>query len=82
MWKARIQVTLKESVLDPQGETVEKALKTLGYLNVEDVRVGKYLEVTVEGRDKEDVEKQVVEMCQRLLTNPVIEDYTFEVTEA
>ncbi len=81
MWKVRIQVTLKESVLDPQGETVEKALKTLGYLNVEDVRVGKYLEVTLEGRDKEDVEKQVVEMCQRLLTNPVIEDYTFEVTE-
>ncbi len=81
MWKAKIQVTLKKSVLDPQGATVEKALKALGYDNIGDVRVGKYLEVVVEGKDNEEVEEQVVEMCQRLLTNPVIEDYTFEVTE-
>jgi len=81
MWKAKIQVTLKKSVLDPQGVAVEKALKTLNYSNVGDVRVGKYLEVSVEGKDREEVEGQVRDMCDRLLTNPVIEDYTFEVTE-
>ncbi|RQD75279.1 MAG: phosphoribosylformylglycinamidine synthase subunit PurS [Candidatus Syntrophonatronum acetioxidans] len=81
MWKAKIQVTLKKSVLDPQGVAVEKALKTLNYNNVGDVRVGKYLEVSVEGNDREEVESQIREMCDKLLTNPVIEDYTFEVTE-
>lgn len=82
MWKAKIQVTLKKSVLDPQGVAVEKALKTLNYSNVGDVKVGKYLEVSVEGKDREEVEEQIRDMCDRLLTNPIIEDYTFEVTEA
>ncbi len=81
MWKAKIQVTLKKSVLDPQGVAVEKALKTLNYSNVGDVRVGKYLEVSVDGKDREEVEEKIRDMCDRLLTNPVIEDYTFEVTE-
>ncbi|EEG77408.1 phosphoribosylformylglycinamidine synthase subunit PurS [Dethiobacter alkaliphilus] len=81
MWKAEIKVLLKQSVLDPQGQAVEKALGSLGYGNVEDVRIGKYLEVTVAGADRAAAEAQVHEMCERLLTNTVIEDYTFELVE-
>ena len=81
MLKVKIEVTLKKSVLDPQGATVEKSLATLGYDNVGDVRVGKYLEFILRESDKEQGEKQVKEMCQKLLVNPVIEDYTFELVE-
>jgi phosphoribosylformylglycinamidine synthase len=81
MWKARIEILLKKSVLDPQGQAVEGALHSLGYENVKNVRVGKYLEVTVSSRDKDTAAAQVREMCDRLLANTVIEDYTFTVTE-
>jgi phosphoribosylformylglycinamidine synthase len=82
MWKAAIKVMLKKSVLDPQGQAVQKALHALGYQNVPDVRIGKYLEVTVDLADREGAAAQVREMCERLLANMVIEDYTFELTEA
>lgn len=82
MWKATIKVMLKKSVLDPQGVAVQKALHALTYQNVSDVRIGKYLEVTVALPDRESVAAQVREMCERLLANMVIEDYTFELTEA
>jgi len=81
MWKAKIEVVLKQSVLDPQGQAVEGALHSLGYDNVKSVRVGKYLEVTVCGLDRAAAAAQVREMCERFLTNTVIEDYTFTVTE-
>ncbi|MCL5981306.1 MAG: phosphoribosylformylglycinamidine synthase subunit PurS [Firmicutes bacterium] len=81
MWKATIKVMLKKSVLDPQGQAVQKALHALGYKNVPDVRIGKYLEVKVDGSDRDVVAAQVREMCERLLANMVIEDYTFELTE-
>lgn len=81
MWKAEIKVLLKKSVLDPQGQAVEKSLASLGYENVSKVRIGKYLEVTVEGGDRAAAEAQVREMCERLLTNTVIEDYTFVLVE-
>jgi phosphoribosylformylglycinamidine synthase len=81
MWKAEIKVLLKKSVLDPQGQAVEKALASLGYHNVNNVRIGKYLEVFMDGGDKLSAEAQVKEMCERLLTNTVIEDYTFTITE-
>ncbi len=81
MWKARIEIMLKKSVLDPQGQAVEGALHSLGYDNVRSVRVGKYLEVDIDGGDKEAAGAQVREMCERLLANTVIEDYTFTVTE-
>lgn len=81
MWKAEIKVLLKKSVLDPQGQAVEKALGSLGYGNVEDVRIGKYLEVTIAGGSRAEAEAQVREMCDRLLTNTVIEDYTFLLAE-
>lgn len=81
MWKAEIKVMLKKSVLDPQGQAVEKALSALSYSQVGNVRVGKYMEVTLESESKAGAESQVKEMCDRLLTNTVIEDYTFTVTE-
>ncbi len=81
MWKAKIEVTLKKSVLDPQGVTVEKSLAALGYSNVRDMRVGKYLELTLEDVTRAEAQEQVQEMCLRLLVNPVIEDYTFTLVE-
>ena len=81
MWRAEIKVLLKKSVLDPQGRAVENALASLGYNNVNRVRIGKYLEVTVATHDRAAAEAQVREMCARLLTNPVIEDYTFTLVE-
>ncbi|NLZ38538.1 MAG: phosphoribosylformylglycinamidine synthase subunit PurS [Firmicutes bacterium] len=78
---AQIKVLLKESVLDPQGQAVEKALGTLGYNNIEKVRVGKYLEIMLAENNREAANKQVREMCERLLINAVIEDYTFTLVE-
>ncbi len=81
MYKAVVTVNFKKSILDPQGTAVLKALKSLGYQNVEDVRVGKHIEVMVNGTDAEIIKKEVEEMCKKLLANPVIEDYLVEITE-
>jgi phosphoribosylformylglycinamidine synthase len=76
--KAKIRVTLKPTVLDAQGAVVRQALQSLGYESVADVRMGKYIELEL--RDGGDVDRQVRDMCERLLTNPIIEDYEFEVS--
>ena len=81
MYKVKVYVTLRESVLDPQGTAVKKSLDTMGYQAVQDVRIGKYMELTIEKTDR-DVEKVVKEMCERLLSNPVIEDYRYEIEES
>ncbi|NLW55293.1 MAG: phosphoribosylformylglycinamidine synthase subunit PurS [Firmicutes bacterium] len=81
MLKAEIKVLLKQGVLDPQGQAAEKSLSALGYQNINQVRIGKYLEVTLNEKDRTAAEAQVREMCTRLLTNAVIEDYTFELVE-
>ncbi|KJS20803.1 MAG: phosphoribosylformylglycinamidine synthase [Clostridiaceae bacterium BRH_c20a] len=81
MYKALVYVTLKPSILDPQGTAVKKGLESLGFSDVMDVRVGKYLEVSLEAEDKQDAREQVEEMCKKLLSNPVIEDYRFELME-
>lgn len=75
----KIYVALKEGILDVQGATILKALKSLGYENVSNVRVGKYLQVDIEGQDQFD--EQVKKMCDQLLTNPIIEDYTYEAVD-
>lgn len=80
-WKAKIEVTLKKSVLDPQGAAVESALKVLAYENVRQVRIGKSMELFLEAGDKEEAAGQVEEMCRRLLSNPVIEDFAYSLTE-
>ncbi|MBI4216529.1 MAG: phosphoribosylformylglycinamidine synthase subunit PurS [Chloroflexi bacterium] len=81
MFLARIYVTLKPAVNDPQGLTIRGGLQTLGFTSVASVRAGKYLEVRLEERDQAAAEARVREMCQKLLSNPVIEDYRFEVVE-
>lgn len=79
---AKIYVTLKGSVLDPQGSAVTKALHALSYRTVGDVRIGKYMEVSLEAESSEQGAELVRDMCDKLLTNPVIETYRFEITEA
>lgn len=79
MLTARIYVTLKPGVLDAQGDTVKSALETLGFKGVGDVRIGKFMVVTLNSTANEEARAQVEQMCRRLLANPVIEDYTFEV---
>jgi phosphoribosylformylglycinamidine synthase len=70
---------LKSGVLDPQGKAVQSSLATLGYTNTDAVRIGKLIELTVATTDRQAAERQVDEMCRKLLANPVIESYTFSV---
>lgn len=77
---AQVDITLKEGILDPQGGEIERALPALGYTNVSDVRVGKTIRLVVDASDATTAETQVVEMCDRLLANPVIEAYTVELS--
>ena len=77
--RVKIFVSLKQGVLDPQGKAIERSLHTLGYNEVREVRAGKYFEVKVDAPDKASAEQAVAEMCAKLLANPVIEDYRYEV---
>ena len=77
--RARVYVTLKPSVFDPQGRVVADALTTLGYDDVRDVRQGKYFDLEVDGTDAEQVRARVTDMASRRLANPVIESYRVEV---
>ena len=79
--RVKIFVSLKKGVLDPQGKAIERSLHTLGYNEVQDVRAGKYLEIEMESASRQTVELRVREMCDKLLTNTVIEDYRFEIEE-
>lgn len=77
---ARVYVTLKRGVLDPQGSAVARGLRTMGYAEVEDVRLGKLIEVRLrEGASAEDERRRIEEMCRKLLANTVIEDYRVEL---
>ncbi|MDB9493780.1 phosphoribosylformylglycinamidine synthase subunit PurS [Spirulina major CS-329] len=80
-FQARIYVTLRPSVLDPAGVAVCSGLHQLGYEAVESVRIGKYIEVALDAADQGDAETQLDQMCDRLLANPVIENYRFELNE-
>jgi phosphoribosylformylglycinamidine synthase len=77
--KAKIIITPKKAVVDPQGKTVQNALAQMGYTGVGAVHVGKYLEVELTGADKENASKQINDACHKILSNPVIEDYRFEI---
>ncbi|MGH7767312.1 MAG: phosphoribosylformylglycinamidine synthase subunit PurS [Candidatus Binatia bacterium] len=79
--RVKIFISFKDGVLDPQGKAVERSLHTLGYGEVRDVRMGKYLEIELEAAARETAETRVREMCDKLLANPVIEDYRFEIQE-
>ena len=73
--KFSVTVTLKKEVLDPQGKVVDQTLKNMGYQNITNVRQGKYFEIQIEETDKDKAKKIVDEICKKLLTNIVIEDY-------
>ena len=77
--RARVFVTLKPSVFDPQGKTVTDALHTLGYSSVKDVRQGKYFELEVDARSEDEARRIVSEAADKLLSNPVIESYRIEI---
>lgn len=77
--KAKIHVTLKQGILDPQGKAIEHALETLGFKSASNVRMGKYLELDLNETTRDKAETQVKAMCEKLLANTVIEDYRYEV---
>ncbi|MEK6726619.1 MAG: phosphoribosylformylglycinamidine synthase subunit PurS [Deltaproteobacteria bacterium] len=79
MMIAKIYVTLKNGVLDPQGKAVQHSLESIGYKEAQDVRIGKYIEVKLTDMPKAEANKKVKEMCEKMLANTVIENFRFEI---
>jgi phosphoribosylformylglycinamidine synthase len=77
--KARVFVSLKKSVLDPQGKTIHHSLGSLGYRNVRDVRQGKFFEITLDAASRDEAQKEIEQMARSVLTNPVIEEFRYEI---
>ena len=77
--KAKIIITPKKAVLDPQGKTVQSALEHMGHAGVREVHVGKYLEIELEGEDRDGARARLEEACRKFLSNPVIEDFHLEL---
>ena len=77
--KAKVYVTIKQNVLDPQGNAVQGALHTLGFNEVGKVRIGKYMELDLDTNDRAQAEEKLKVMCEKLLANTVVEDYRFEL---
>ncbi len=82
MYLSKITVTLRKSILDPQGKAVEHGIHSLGYEKVEDVRVGKFIELAVDTATRKEAEEVTREVCKKLLANPVMEDFSFVIEEA
>lgn len=78
--KAKIVVMPKNSVLDPQGKTVMQALESMNFRGIKDVRIGKFMEIELEDGDKGALQEKIDEACHKILSNPVIEDYHFEIS--
>lgn len=81
MYLARVFIRLKPTVNDPQGQTIYGSLRQLGFDTVRSVRAGKYMEVRLEAESEGDAAQKVAQMCDKLLANPVIEDYRFELEQ-
>jgi phosphoribosylformylglycinamidine synthase len=79
VFQSTITVTLRKSILDPQGKAVEHAIHSLGYSSVEDVRIGKQIQLSINSASKEEAERITDDVCKKLLANMVMEDYTFTV---
>ena len=79
--KARVFVSLKTTVLDPQGQTIQRALASQGFVNVQDVRQGKFFVLNLDGMGREEAKTQVERIAKDVLTNPVIEEFRFEILE-
>ena len=78
---AKVYVTLRKGVHDPQGEAVHRTLESMGYKGVSGVRIGKYIEVKLANAQREEAEAKLAEMCEKLLANTVIESYRIEIGE-
>ena len=81
MFEAKVTVGLKKGVSDPEGANTLKALHLLGFNNVEDAKIIRTVDLIINGKNRDEVKKSVEQMCQRLLTNPVIHDYKIEIKE-
>ena len=79
MYSAKIKVTLRKSILDPQGKAVEHSIQSLGYSNIVDTRIGKYIELNINSSSDEEARLITDDVCKKLLANPVMEDYSCEV---
>ncbi|MCH2038773.1 MAG: phosphoribosylformylglycinamidine synthase subunit PurS [Rickettsiales bacterium] len=79
--KAEVYITLKNGVLDPQGKATQNSLEHLGFGNVQSVRQGKFIEVEIDAADVPSAETQLKDMCEKLLANTVIENYSFKILE-
>jgi len=79
MFQAKVYVILKESILDPQGTAVENVLSHLDYKQIQNVRIGKMIQLDIDESDKAMAEQNIKEICEKILTNPVIENYTYEI---
>jgi phosphoribosylformylglycinamidine synthase len=79
--KVKVKVVLKDGILDPQGKAVLHAINDLKFNGVNDVRIGKYVELTFEGLEKPAVETEIKDICQKLLANPVMENFEYEIEE-
>ena len=82
MFLAKVYVTLKPTVNDPQGLTIKGGLHSLGFASVESVRAGKYMEIRLDGDSRQEAERLLNDMCRQLLANPIIENYRFELEPA
>ncbi len=81
MYLSKVYITLKPTVNDPQGLTIKGALHTLGFKDVEEVRAGKYIEIKIAAGDMEKARAELQDMCKKLLANPVIENFRFDIEE-
>lgn len=79
--KAKIHVTLKNGVLDPEGRAIGHALESLGFKGINDVRKGTYIEIDLKAADKKDAKAKAEDMCKKLLANPIIENYTVDISD-
>jgi len=79
MFLSKVTVTLRKSILDPQGKAVEYAVSTLGLRGVKDVRIGKYIEFRIDGNSESEAQQVAEDVCKKLLANPVMEDYRVEI---
>lgn len=81
MFKAKVLIKRRPSILDPQGKAVEKGAEHLGLKNIKNTRIGKYIEFDLDVKDKSSAEKEVNEYCSKLLANPIMEDFEFTLEE-
>lgn len=79
MFLVKVYVTYKESILDPQGEAIKKAINEMGYEKITDVRLGKYFEITIDENDRSNLRGKIEEICEQLLANTTMESYSYEI---